>query len=65
VPDAIDEALLAVLKALAVALPSFGAWLAGVLDGRDERPAFTRRVRDVLPETGASRAAATKLAEGE
>lgn len=56
-----DDALLAILKGLVVVVPAFGRWLAGLLDGADERPDFSRRVRDVLPARSASRAAAEEL----
>lgn len=45
--DAVEEALLATLKAFAVAIPAFATWLASVIDGRDDR--FSLRVADILP----------------
>jgi hypothetical protein len=59
--DAEDIAL-AVLKGLATAVPSFASWLAGLLDGEPSPSAFSRRVRDILPERSASREAAERMA---
>ena len=61
--DDVAEALaLAMLKALATSIPAFATWLGGLLDGEPEPSAFSRRVRDILPERSKSREVAEKLA---
>lgn len=52
-----DEILVALLKGLAMAIPMFAEWLAGL---GDDDP-VVRRVRDILPEKSRSRAAAERL----
>jgi hypothetical protein len=57
-----DDVALAVLKALAEAIPSFASWIGGLLDSEPEPSAFSRRVRDILPAKSESRQAAEDLA---
>ncbi len=60
--DAAEEVALAVLKGLVSAVPTFASWLSGLLDNEPEQSAFSRRVRDILPERSASREAAEQIA---
>lgn len=57
-----EDAILAILKGLVLAVPAFGSWFAALLSGApDQRPAFTARVREILPPKSASRSAAERL----
>lgn len=58
-----EEVAIAVLKGLAAAIPTVASWLRDVTSDRED--AFSRRVRDILPERSASRAAADALGESE
>lgn len=60
-PEAIEEAALAVLKGLVALAPTFGAWLADIIDRSGDDSPNTRRVRDILPVRSASRAVADAL----
>ena len=60
---ATEDVLFAVLKGLAAAIPPFASWLFGVTQGRDD--VISRRVRDILPEKSASRAAAEDILSGK
>lgn len=60
-----ENLAVAVLKTLATEIPAFASWLSGLLDGESEPSPFSRRVRDVLPERSASRAAAEQIAKSE
>lgn len=44
--EAVESAILAVLRALALAVPAFATWLASVVDGQDDP--FSRRVADIV-----------------
>lgn len=57
-----EELALAILKTLAAAVPPLAAWLSDVTSGRTD--AFSLRVRDILPEQSASRAAADDMRAG-
>ncbi len=59
--SAAEEVALAVVKGLVEALPSFAEWIGGLLDNEPEPSAFSRRVRDILPERSVSREAADKI----
>ena len=54
--DALDEALVFLLKGLAMAIPRFAEWLFS----REDDP-VVRRVRDILPEKSRSREAQERL----
>lgn len=45
--SAIDDALFAVLRAFALAIPSFAAWLADAIAGKDDP--ISLRIADILP----------------
>lgn len=63
--DAIEEAAVAAAaSAAAAAVPKFGQWLAGLIDGNDAAPALTKKIRDVLPVRSASAQAADDLHGG-
>lgn len=59
--DAAENVAIEVLKGLVTALPSFASWLADLLDNEPTPSAFSRRVRDILPERSASREAANRV----
>lgn len=53
-----DEALVALLKGLAMAIPTFAEWLFS--DDDDPDP-IVRRVREIMPEKSRSREAAERM----
>ncbi|AKV03205.1 hypothetical protein AKJ09_09868 [Labilithrix luteola] len=53
--EALDDAAVALIGALAAAMPSIGRWLADLIDSHPSPSATTLRVRDVLPERSRSR----------
>lgn len=55
-----ERAVLAILKTILL-VPWVAEWLSGLLSGKDTRPDFTRRVRDILPAQSKSREAAERL----
>lgn len=58
---AVDERTDALLRAVFAVVPGLARWIAGLIEGRDVDPEFTRRVRDILPARSASEAAADDL----
>jgi len=51
----------ALIVALIGAAPGIGRWIGGLINGNDEHPMATQRVRDILPEKSASQAAVDEL----